>query len=57
MVGTKEEPGGLAQTTLKFVIAGGGIAGLAAAIALRHSGHEVTILERMPVVREVRELQ
>lgn len=37
----------------RIVIAGGGLAGMATAIALRRAGHEVTVLERMPVVREV----
>src|SRR4051812_6976716 len=36
----------------KIVIVGGGIGGLAAALALRHSGHEVVVLERRPALEE-----
>lgn len=39
----------------RVTIAGGGLAGMATAIAVRRAGHEVTVLEKMPVVREVSE--
>lgn len=35
------------------LIAGGGIGGLAAALALRHAGFEVRVFERTPEIREV----
>lgn len=35
-----------APLSIRFVIVGGGIAGLASAIALRRVGHEVIVLER-----------
>jgi 2-polyprenyl-6-methoxyphenol hydroxylase-like FAD-dependent oxidoreductase len=38
---------------MKVLIAGGGVAGLAAAIALRQVGHEVEVLERSPAPSEV----
>lgn len=34
---------------MKFVVAGGGVAGLAAALAVARAGHEVVLLERDPV--------
>ena len=37
----------------KFLIAGAGIAGLSAAIALSRSGHEATVLEQTPELSEV----
>jgi glycine/D-amino acid oxidase-like deaminating enzyme len=40
-------PGYLAQ--MKFVVAGGGVAGLAASLAVARAGHEVVVLERDPV--------
>jgi salicylate hydroxylase len=39
--------------SLNFAIIGGGIGGLAAALALRRSGHQVTIYERSDYVGEV----
>jgi 2-polyprenyl-6-methoxyphenol hydroxylase-like FAD-dependent oxidoreductase len=38
---------------VKVLVAGAGIGGLAAAIAIRRAGHEVEVLERAPVLREV----
>lgn len=38
---------------MKIIIAGGGIGGLAAAVALRKVGVEPLVLERAPVIREV----
>src|SRR3954470_22155325 len=34
---------------MRFVVAGGGVAGLAAALAVARAGHEVVVLERDPV--------
>jgi 2-polyprenyl-6-methoxyphenol hydroxylase-like FAD-dependent oxidoreductase len=39
--------------TLPILIAGGGIGGLAAALALRRAGFAVRICERAPEIREV----
>ncbi|MEP5758269.1 MAG: FAD-dependent monooxygenase, partial [Litoreibacter sp.] len=38
---------------MKITIAGAGIGGLAAAIALRQDGHEITVGERAPEITEV----
>jgi 2-polyprenyl-6-methoxyphenol hydroxylase-like FAD-dependent oxidoreductase len=38
---------------MKVLVAGAGIGGLAAAIAIRRAGHEVEVLERSPVLEEV----
>lgn len=42
-----------AQGNIKAVIAGGGIGGLTAALALAHHGHEVVVLERANAFTEV----
>jgi salicylate hydroxylase len=42
-----------AHTPLKVIIVGGGIAGLAAAIGLKHAGHDVSILEQVRETAEV----
>lgn len=42
-----------AQTVLKAIVAGAGIGGLAAAIALRQAGLEVEVLERTGQLREI----
>jgi 2-polyprenyl-6-methoxyphenol hydroxylase-like FAD-dependent oxidoreductase len=39
--------------SVKALVAGAGIAGLAAGIGLRRAGHEVQILERSPELREI----
>jgi 2-polyprenyl-6-methoxyphenol hydroxylase-like FAD-dependent oxidoreductase len=38
---------------LRVAVAGAGICGLASAIAIKHAGHEVEVLERSPVLAEV----
>lgn len=38
---------------MKVLISGAGIGGLAVALRLRHEGHEVTILEKTPVPRDI----
>ncbi|MEJ3657953.1 FAD-dependent oxidoreductase [Actinomycetes bacterium KLBMP 9759] len=37
---------------MRIVVVGAGVGGLAAAAALSRSGHDVTVLERNPTVRE-----
>jgi 2-polyprenyl-6-methoxyphenol hydroxylase-like FAD-dependent oxidoreductase len=44
---------GLVAGGLVAVVAGGGIAGLASAVALTQAGWRVTVLERAPVLGEV----
>lgn len=41
------------MTTLEVAVAGGGIGGLAVAIALQQQGHEVTVLEQAPEFKRV----
>lgn len=38
---------------LQVIVVGAGMAGLAAALALRHVGHKVTVLEQAPEFGEV----
>ncbi|CAH0045303.1 unnamed protein product [Clonostachys solani] len=40
------------KNPLKILVAGGGIAGLTAALGLRHQGHEVTVFERSELAKE-----
>ncbi|KAF9735030.1 hypothetical protein PMIN06_000802 [Paraphaeosphaeria minitans] len=42
-----------ATVKLKIIVAGAGLGGLAAAIALRRRGHEVTVFEKAPELGEV----
>ncbi len=41
------------KRSTKVIVAGGGIGGLTAAIALRQKGFDVTVLERTAELREV----
>lgn len=38
---------------LKVLVVGGGLSGMASALALRQAGHDVTVFERMPELKEV----
>ena len=38
---------------MRFVVAGGGVAGLAASLAVARAGHEAVVLERDPVDADV----
>jgi 2-polyprenyl-6-methoxyphenol hydroxylase-like FAD-dependent oxidoreductase len=38
---------------MQIIVIGGGIGGLACAIGLKNGGHEVTVLEKVPVMAEV----
>lgn len=41
------------RQAIQVLIIGGGLAGIASALALQQAGHEVTIFERAPELREV----
>ncbi|KAI1815146.1 FAD/NAD(P)-binding domain-containing protein [Poronia punctata] len=45
--------GNIPPTGLSIVVIGGGLCGVASALALRKSGHRVTVLERSPELREI----
>ena len=53
VMGSLNMEDGIAIFSCKALIVGCGLSGLATAIALRRSGHEVIIFERMPELREV----
>ena len=42
------------KPSCNVLIVGAGLAGLATAIAIRRTGHQVTVLERMPELHEVK---
>jgi salicylate hydroxylase len=41
------------ENSMRLIVVGAGIAGLAAAVGLRRAGHKVTVVERAPVLGEV----
>lgn len=49
--------GSTANAALRVLVAGGGIGGLAAAIALRRQGHDVEVSKTKPMLSSVQELQ
>jgi salicylate hydroxylase len=50
---TSEREADMAKSALQVLIVGGGIGGLAAAIAICRAGHSVTVLESAEKIEEV----